>query len=77
MHGVNLPLSEALESLKLNLANFLKPKERLKEWLPDITVTPRAFSLIYLPFQIGHHELIHQDLNLAINKNLLVHAKNL
>jgi predicted RNA-binding Zn-ribbon protein involved in translation (DUF1610 family) len=77
IQGINLPLREALESIKLNLANFLKPKERLTEWIPEIDIKPKRFLLIYLPFAVGHHELIHEDLNLAINKNLLGHAKNL
>jgi hypothetical protein len=77
IHGVNLPLKEALESLALNLANFLKPKERLVDWIPEVTVTPKRFLLIYIPFEQGHHELVQPQLNLAINKNLLSHAKNL
>lgn len=77
VHAVNLPLQEALESLKLNLANFIKPKERKAEWVPQIEIKARRFLLIYLPFKQTHHELVHPQLNLAINKNTLVHAKNL
>ena len=75
--GVNLPLQEALESLKLNLANFLKPKDRLVDWMPRLEIKPKSALLIYLPFEANHHELIQPDLNLAITKNLLIHAKNL
>ena len=77
LQGVNLPLREALESLTLNLANFLKPKERLVDWIPELQIQPRRFVLIYLPFDVSHHEYVQKDLNLAINKNLLSHAKNL
>ncbi|MEJ2156551.1 MAG: hypothetical protein P8X96_14520 [Desulfobacteraceae bacterium] len=76
-HAVNLPLNEAVESLKLNLANFMKPRERRQELLPQITVKARRFLLIYIPFKDTHHELVQPDLNLALSKNMLAHAKNL
>jgi hypothetical protein len=77
IQGVNLPLREAVESLKLILADFLKPKERLVDWIPGLTIDPKRFLLIYLPFEKGHYELIQTEMNLAINKNLLKHAQNL
>lgn len=76
-HAVNLPLSEAVESLKLNLANFMKPKERRWKLLPEIDIQARRFLLVYIPFKDTHHELVQPDLNLALNKNMLAHAKNL
>ncbi|NNK02495.1 MAG: hypothetical protein HKP58_18955, partial [Desulfatitalea sp.] len=75
--AVNMPLSEAVESLKLIIALFAKPRERIDEILETVTIRPRKFLLVYLPFQEGHHEFIHRKMNLAIYKNLLVHAKNL
>ncbi len=77
LHAVNLPLSEALESLKLNLANFMKPKEKQWKVLPRIDIRARRFLLIYIPFKDTHHELVQPDLNLALSKNMLAHAKNL
>lgn len=77
LHAVNLPLQEAIESLKLNLASFIKPKETRWEVLPQISIKPRRFLLIYLPFKDTHHELVQPDLNIALNKNMLAHAKNL
>jgi predicted RNA-binding Zn-ribbon protein involved in translation (DUF1610 family) len=76
-HVVNLPLNEAVESLKLNLAKFMKPRERRTELLPQIDIKARRFLLIYIPFKDTHHELVQPDLNLALNKNMLAHAKNL
>lgn len=76
-HAVNLPLNEAVESLKLNLANFMKPRERRMELLPEIDIKARRFLLIYIPFKDTHHELVQPDLNLALSKNMLAHAKNL
>ena len=77
LHPVNLPLKEALESLKLNLTGFMRPRKQMRELINDIQITGRKFLLIYLPFKEGPHELINEDLNLAISKHVLGHAKNL
>jgi hypothetical protein len=74
---VNLPLQEAVESLKLILTEFVKPRRRMDEMLSSVRVKAKRFLLVYLPFEEGHHELIRSDLKLAIGKNTLAHAKNL
>jgi hypothetical protein len=76
-HPVNLPLGDAIETLKLNIASFLTPRERVSELLPQIEITPRKFLLVYLPFEEHHHEYIHPGMNLAIHKNQLQLAHNL
>jgi hypothetical protein len=76
-HPVNLPLGEAVETLKLNIASFLTPRERVDELLPQIEITPRKFLLVYLPFEERHHEYVHPGMNLAIHKNQLQLAHNL
>lgn len=76
-HPVNLPLSEAVETLKLNIASFLTPRERLTDLLPQIEITARKFLLVYLPFEERHHEYVHPGMNLAIHKNQLQLAHNL
>lgn len=76
-HAVNLPLQEAIESLKLNLANFMKPSQRMVQQIQHIEIQPRQFMLIYIPFQEDPMELVHPVLQIAINKNTLAHAKNL
>ena len=77
LQTVNLPLQEALESLKLILADFLRPKSRMVDQLPSIDIKPRSALLIYLPFEETSHELVHAGLKLAVNKRLLIHARNL
>jgi hypothetical protein len=76
-HPVTLPLKEAVESMKMTLASFLKPKSKMMGILPDIAITPRSFILVYLPFQEKQHELVQPRFTMAINKNLLAHARNL
>ncbi len=77
MQAINLPLQEAVESLKLNLAGFMRPRKKMMDLIADIQIRARRFLLIYLPFKDTPHELVHPGFNLAINKNLLVHSKNL
>ncbi|MFC1813059.1 hypothetical protein ACFL03_10235 [Thermodesulfobacteriota bacterium] len=74
---VTLPVEEAFESLKINLASFMKPRSTLFPKLDDINITPKNTLLTYIPFNEKHHELVQPDLNIAINKNQLTMAKNL
>lgn len=74
---VNLPLQEAVESLKLILTEFVKPRRRMDDMLPSVDIKAKRVLLVYLPFEEGHHELVRPDLRLAIGKNTLAHAKNL
>jgi hypothetical protein len=74
---VNLPLKEAVETLKLNLAQFIRPLERRPELIPRAEIRPRRFLLIYLPFQDTPFELVQPEINLAVSKSALAHAKNL
>lgn len=77
LQGVNLPLPEAAQSLTLILAVFARPRQRMDEMLPGLRLHARRFLLVYLPFREGPHEFVNAQMNLAINKNLLKHAKNL
>lgn len=77
LQGVNLPLQEAVQSLTLIFTVFARPRQRMDEMLPGLRLHARRFLLVYLPFREGHHELTNASMNLAINKNLLKHAKNL
>jgi ribosomal protein S27AE len=76
-HGVTLPIQEALESLKLNIANFLRPLEARMEIMPQLEIKPHRFSLVYIPFKDTRLELVQPRLNLAVNKSVLSHARNL
>ena len=71
------PIEEAVESLKITLANFIKPQRILVERLRDIQVDAKSVSLVFMPFNEGHHEFIQPDYQLTINKNVLALSKNL
>ncbi len=77
MHPVNLPVSESVESLKLNLAGFIRPIKVVQERIAQIQVKPRRYRLIYLPFEVRHHDLVQTTLNIAINRKQLELAGNL
>lgn len=72
-----LPVEEAIESLKVTLADFVKPRRPIMEIFHDIRIDAKKFSLIFMPFEEGHHEFIQPDFQLAINKNVLALSKNL
>ena len=76
-YPANLPIKEAVESLKLNLANFMRPRDRMTELITSIDIKPESYLLTYIPFREDRHELIQPEINLAINRNMLGLAKNL
>jgi ribosomal protein L37AE/L43A len=76
-HPVTLPITEAIESLKVNIASFIKPKNRLVEIFHEIGITVKSFVLVYVPFLEKHHEFIQPDLQFAVNKNILALSENL
>jgi len=76
-HPITLPVTEAIESLKVNLASFLKPKTRLADVLPGIEIAAKSVVLVYVPFLEKHHELIQPDIRFAINKNIMALSENL
>jgi ribosomal protein L37AE/L43A len=76
-HPITLPITEAIESLKVNLASFIKPKNKLADIFDGIDITAKSFVLVYVPFLKKHHEFIQPDLQFAINKNILALSENL
>jgi ribosomal protein L37AE/L43A len=77
MHPVNLPVSEAVETLKLNLAGIIRPQKVVQERLAGIQIKPRRYLLVYLPFEIRHHDLVQTTYHIAVNRNQLALAGNL
>jgi predicted RNA-binding Zn-ribbon protein involved in translation (DUF1610 family) len=76
-HPVTMPLKEAVEILTLILANFMRPREIMEETIADVGITPKGYLLVYIPFEVRHHEYVQPALNLAVNKNQLALADNL
>ncbi len=76
-HPVNLPITEAIESLKINLATFMKPQQKLMSEIPSVEIRAKSFMLVYVPFIEKHHDLVHPVYQAAINKNQLRLSGNL
>jgi hypothetical protein len=77
IHPVNLPVSEAVESLKISLASFIKPPKSMLPRLPGISITPESARLVYLPFHEGHHEYANEKVGVNLNKRHIELAGNL
>ncbi len=73
----NLPVKEALDTIKINLAGFLRPASRVPDLLPAIDVRPQKYLLVYLPFEAHHHDLVNTELNIAVSRSHLRLAANL
>ncbi|MBU0544578.1 MAG: hypothetical protein KKH97_04495 [Proteobacteria bacterium] len=77
MHSVTLPVTEAIESIKIVMAGFIKSKNDLFSSLIDAVIIPENFNLVYVPFRTGHHDLINEKYHIALNNNILSTAGNL
>jgi hypothetical protein len=77
LHPVTLPITEAVESLKLNLAGFLKPAKTVLPELRNIHIKATGIQLVYIPFHENRNELTQPTFQLRINKNLLRYARHL
>jgi len=73
---VTMPLPDAVESLKINLASFVKPAKILQV-LDTVQIKAKSVVLVYIPFQKSGKELFQPAFNLRTNKTLLEYAKNL
>jgi len=73
---VTMPVEDAVVSLKINLASFIKPPKMLQV-LDSIEIKARSFVLVYVPFQKSGNELFQPAFNLRTTKALLEYAKRL
>ena len=77
LYPVTLPLESAAGSLKITLANFIKPRKTYFPRLPDLSGTVAGFRLIYVPFVRRHHDLTQPQFQFTILTNQLKLAKTL
>ena len=77
LHPVTLSVADAVDSLKIILSAFVKPRKALYPQLSTITVTPQSYLLVYVPFIRSHHDLTQPSLKVSILTNQLALAGNL
>jgi hypothetical protein len=74
---VTLPVTEAVQSIRITLAGLAKPRsERLTE-LTRLEIKPVRATLVFLAFEDQVHDYVHTGLKAGINKNALALAANL
>ncbi|MFC1821956.1 hypothetical protein ACFL9T_04555 [Thermodesulfobacteriota bacterium] len=76
-YPVTLPISEAVESLKLSLASFVKPPDTFFPKLSEIEIKAEKLLLVYIPFLERGNEISNADLRLRLNKKLLIYGRQL
>lgn len=74
---VNIPPTEAAESLKLIISDLITQRQSLHRILPDLQITPHKARLVYIPFRDRKHDLVQEQLDLALDKNQLRWASSL
>ncbi len=72
-----LPVSEAIESLAITLADFTRPRKLFMDGFHNIQIDARSFTLVFIAFNEEHHEFIQHDYQIAVNKNVMALSKNL
>lgn len=75
VYPVTLSIQEALESLKISLAGFIKPPGLLLPSLADIQIKAKSLALVYIPFQVQRGEIFHPHLQLRTTRNVLKYAR--
>jgi len=71
LYPVTLPLSEAIQGIKVTLAGSAVNRKKFMPSLPDIALSIRGASLVYLPFRETVHEMIQEHTHVSINKKSL------
>jgi hypothetical protein len=71
LYPVTLPKAEAAQGLKVTLANSVMAKKAFFPLLPQINFIVTKCKLIYLPFRALGLDMIQEDMEVSINKNVL------
>ncbi len=70
-HPVTLPVSEAIQGIKVTLAHVTVNKRDVLPKIPEVKLAIKGATLVYLPFRKTGHDLIQPDTGLAINRKAL------
>ncbi|MCD6305376.1 MAG: hypothetical protein J7M32_03705 [Deltaproteobacteria bacterium] len=71
LYPATVPLSEAIQGIKITLAGTAVNKKVFMPRLQDIRLSIRGASLIYLPFRETSHELVQEHTRVSINRTSL------
>jgi predicted RNA-binding Zn-ribbon protein involved in translation (DUF1610 family) len=68
---VTLPLSEAIQALKMILASSTIMRKNVIPFLPQISFITGEKTLVYLPFRQTRYDMINDDLGVSVNRQSL------
>jgi len=71
IYPVTLPVVEAMEMIRIILADTSIDKSRTLPRISDSKFEIKKYTLIYLPFKENTHELVQEQIPVAINRNAL------
>lgn len=77
LYPVTLPRSEAVQSLKIVLANTSTSKKKIMPLLPDTNFSISDITLAYVPFSDRGYNFFQDDVRANINKKVLEWAGKL
>lgn len=64
--SINLPAEEAVETIRLNMACWFTPRQKLLPVLVEALIQPLHHEIIFVPFVEGVHELTLMDTRIRI-----------
>ena len=77
LYPVTLPHSEAVQSIKITLANSIMRKKKMFPLLPQVSFTIGESTLVYLPFNDAGQEIIQEHMRISIHKKTLEFGRRL
>ena len=77
LYPATLPCTEAIQSIKITIANAAVNKKMIISELPNLRFKIQKSTLIYLPFTDTGHEFMLQDSEISINKRALEFGRGL
>jgi hypothetical protein len=77
IHPVNLPRSEAADSVKVILGSLLLPRAHWLPQLTDTTVAAESAELVLIPFEERGSEILQPGMPVSINRAALAFGRQL
>jgi DNA-directed RNA polymerase subunit RPC12/RpoP len=74
-YPVTLPLSEAIQSMKITLADSIMNKRTCFPLLPQVKIAIGETSLVYIPFHETNHEIIQEQMCVSVNTKTLEYGR--
>ena len=76
-YPVTLSSREALENIKITLAQIVVDKRGIYPLLEDLKISADEIMLVYHPFLVGPRELMHETMHLTIDRTALKYGAHL